>query len=244
MRNIKLSIEYDGTCYAGWQKQENATTIEEILEASIEKVVVEKITLYGSGRTDAGVHARSQVANFKTSSQIHSSRLPFAINSHLPKDIVVRAAHDVNDTFHSRFCSKWKVYQYTVHNSDIRTALNRNFCYVYNFPLDFETMERGAKLFRGIHDFSSFKMGALPGEKNVRELKKLEIKRDGEYVYFVFEGNGFLRYMVRRIVGILLKLGRGKISIEELSFIFESKDPRLGAPTAPAKGLCLMEVKY
>ena len=244
MRNIKLSIEYDGTCYAGWQKQENATTIEEMLEASIEKVVGEKIILYGSGRTDAGVHARSQVANFKTSSLIPSSRLPFAINSYLPKDIVVKVAEDVNDEFHSRYCAKWKVYQYTVYNSDIRTALDRNYYHFYNSSLDFEIMERGAKLLRGVHDFSSFKTGALPDERNVRELKRLEIKRNGEYVYFILEANGFLRYMVRRIVGVLLKLGRGKISIKELRFILESKDPRRGSPTAPAKGLCLIEVKY
>ncbi|MGR3219599.1 MAG: tRNA pseudouridine(38-40) synthase TruA [Candidatus Anammoxibacter sp.] len=244
MRNIKLSIEYDGTSYAGWQKQENATTVEGILEVSIGKVVGEKIVLCGSGRTDSGVHARAQIANFKTSSQIPSSRFPFAINANLPKDIVVREAHDVDDTFHSRFSAKTKVYQYTVYNSDIRTALNRDFCYFYNISIDFVVMGKGAQLLRGKHDFSSFKTGALPGENNVRELKRLEIRRDGKYVYFTFEADGFLRYMVRRIVGVLLELGRGRISIKDLSFILASKNPSLGVPTAPAKGLCLMEVGY
>jgi tRNA pseudouridine38-40 synthase len=244
MRNIKLTIEYDGTSDAGWQQQKDEITVQETLKAAIENVVGEKIVLYGAGRTDAGVHAQCQVANFKTTSQISSSRLPFAINSHLPKDIVVNAAQDADDKFHARFSAKWKIYQYTIYNSHIRPALNRDFCCYYNFPLNHRIMRKGAELLRGTHDFSAFKTGPLPDDNNVRKLKRLEIKRKGEYIFFMLEADGFLRHMARRIAGALLELGRGKISIEDLRSILESKDPQLGGPTAPAKGLCLLEVKY
>lgn len=244
MRNIKLTIEYDGTSYAGWQQQKDETTVQGTLKAAIEMVVGERIILYGAGRTDAGVHAQCQVANFKTASQISSLQLPFAINSHLPKDIVVNTAQDADDKFHARFSAKWKIYQYLVYNSHIRPALNRNFCCFYNFPLNHRIMKKGAKLLRGTHDFSAFKTGTLPNDNNVRELKRLEIKRKGEYIFFILEANGFLRHMARRIVGTLLELGRGKILIKDFDSILESKDPQLGGPTAPAKGLCLLEVKY
>ena len=244
VRNIKLLIEYEGTCYAGWQQQKNETTVQETLKTAIEMVVGEKIVLHGSGRTDAGVHARAQVANFKTFSKIPSLRLPFAINSYLPKDIVVSAAQDVSDNFHARFSAKWKVYKYTIHNSNIRTALYRKFCYFYNFKLDYKTMEEGAKLLKGKHDFSAFKTGKLLNEDNVRELKRLDIEYSDKYIYFTLEANGFLRYMVRRIVGALLELGRGKISTKELDLMLKSKNPKHISPTVPAKGLCLLEVKY
>ena len=244
MRNIKLLIEYDGTHYAGWQQQKKQVTIQETVKTAIEKIVHEKIFLCGSGRTDAGVHAKNQVANFKTTSLILSSKFPSAINTFLPKDIVINEAEDVVDEFHSRYSAKWKVYQYTLFNSRIRTALNRNFCYSCRFRLDYNIMKEGADILTGIHDFSSFKTGDLEGKNYVRELKRLDIKREGKYLYFTLEANGFLRYMVRRIVGVLLSLGRGKISLRELQGILNAKNPKLGGQTVPANGLCLLEVKY
>ena len=244
MRNIKLLIEYDGTYYAGWQKQRNQATIQEAVNTAIEKVVREKIFLYGSGRTDAGVHAKCQVANFKTTSQILSSKFPSAINTYLPKDIVINGAEEVTDDFHSRYSAKWKVYRYTIFNSRIRTALNRNFCYSCRFRLDHNIMKEGANILTGVHDFASFKTGDLKEKSSVRELKRLEIIREEKYIYFTLEANGFLRYMVRRIVGVLLSLGRGKISINELKEILEAKNPKLDGQTVPANGLCLLKVKY
>lgn len=244
MRNIKLTIEYDGTCYAGWQRQNNAIAIQEKLETAIKNVVGEQITLFGSGRTDAGVHALNQIANFKTSTLIPSQQLHFAINAHLPDDIVVKSSQDVDENFQARFDAKWKVYKYTVYNNNIPLALSRNFCHFLDYPLNLNEMRNGAELLKGKHDFSSFKTGAKPDDNNVRELKVLDIKRDGKYIYFVLEGNGFLRKMVRRIVGALLEIGRGKMSVENLRYTLASKDPKVCIETAPAKGLCLIEVKY
>lgn len=245
MRNIKLSIEYDGTGYAGWQQQDNAVTVQEKVKAVIEKIVNETIKLHGSGRTDAGVHALGQIANFKTTSTIPSPNLILAINALLPKDIAINDACDVDDDFHARFSAKWKVYKYTVFNSKLRPALNRDFCYVFNIPLNMDALLKGADVLTGDNDFSAFKTGALPGEDNVRCLKRLDIEKSGQYVCFILEGNGFLRNMVRRIVGVLLEIGRGKISVEGLKGILESKNPTNGRYTnSPAKGLCLMEVKY
>lgn len=244
MRNIKLSIEYDGKNYAGWQIQNNAVTIQETIESAIASIVCEKVVLYGSGRTDAGVHAQGQIANFKTTSLIPSLKLILAINSVLPKDIIVNEVCDVHDDFHSRFSAKWKVYKYTVFNGRFRPVLNRDFCHALKYPLNHENLKLGAEILKGKQDFSAFKTGALPDDDNVRVLKRLDINIEGNYLYFTFEGNGFLRNMVRRIVGVLLELGRGKIDLERFKFIFKSKDPILGKQTAPAKGLCLMEVKY
>lgn len=245
LRNIKLSIEYDGTCYAGWQRQKkNTRTVQETIEHAIGNVVGEDIILYGAGRTDAGVHAKNQVAHFRTTSLIPAVRIPFAINDHLPDDVAIKESQDVDDQFHSRFSAKWKVYRYTVYNANIRPVLNRDFCCACSFPLNYNAMVDGAALLTGTHDFSSFKTGALPDDDNVREMKRLEIERDGRYLLFTFEANGFLRYMVRRIVGVLLLLGRGKISTSKLQAIIDQKNPLCGSPTAPAKGLCLLDVKY
>ncbi len=244
MRNIKLYIEYDGTLYAGWQQQNNAITVQEILKSTIESIVCEPISLHGSGRTDAGVHALGQIASFKTTSSIPSSKLILAINSTLPEDIVVNDAHEVDDNFHPRFNAKWKVYKYTVFNSKLRPVLDRNFCHFFNYDLNFSDLKLGAEKFKGEHDFSAFKTGALLNDNNVRIIKRLDIERSGKYVYFIFEGNGFLRNMVRRITGSLLEMARGKITLDELKTILDSKNPLFGRWTAPAKGLCLMEVKY
>lgn len=244
MRNVKLIIEYDGTCYAGWQEQKDQITIQGTLKAAIEKVVREKITLYGAGRTDAGVHALGQTANFNTISQIPSNRFPFAINSHLPPDIIVKSAQEVDAAFNARFSAKWKVYQYSVHNDRIPPAINRNFCYTFGFPLNIIDMKKGAELLIGEHDFGAFRIAQISGQNNVRILKRFEISCNGKYVDFLLEGNAFLHGMARRLVGTLIELGRGKIAIDKLKDILISKDPRLAGPTMPAKGLCLMEVRY
>lgn len=244
MRNIKLIIEYDGTGYAGWQEQKDQITIQGRLKAAIERVVGEKITLYGAGRTDAGVHARGQTANFNTISHIPSDRLPFAINSYLPPDIVVKSCHDVDAGFNARFSAKWKVYHYSVHNDRIPPAINRNFCHTFGFPLNITDIKKGTELLIGEHDFGAFRIAQIPGQNNVRILKRFEISCNGKYVEFLLEGNGFLHGMARRLVGTLIELGRGKITIDKLKDILISKDPRLAGPTMPAKGLCLMEVKY
>lgn len=244
MRNIRLLIEYDGTNYAGWQWQNNEKTIQKTLLSAIEQVTQEKIKLYGASRTDAGVHAVGQVANFKTNSVIPSERLVYAINFYLPPDITVKKAADAAESFHAQYCAKSKVYRYTLFNNWIRTSLNRNFCYLYGFKLSMDKMVAAARYLTGTHDFTSFTTKAW-GEKNrIRTIKRFDIKREGTNVYFTIEADGFLYNMVRTIVGTLLEIGRGKIVSEGIQDIVNAKNRKSAGPTVPAKGLCLMEVKY
>lgn len=244
MRNIRLLIEYDGTQYAGWQWQSNGRTIQEALSKAIEKVVQEKVTIYGSSRTDARVHALGQVANFRTTSDIPSERLIHAINFYLPHDIAVKEAKDVTESFHAQFCAKSKVYRYTLFNDWIRTSLNRDFCYVCGSQLNMDKMIAATRYLIGTHDFTSFTTQAQSEKNRIRTIKKLDIKKEGKYIYFILEADGFLYNMVRTIVGTLIEIGRGKITMECMKDILDAKNRKLAGPTAPAKGLCLMEVKY
>jgi len=244
MRNIRLLIEYDGTNYAGWQWQKNDKTIQETLEKAIGQVVQESVKIYGAGRTDAGVHALGQVANFRTASNIPSGRLLPAINFYLPHDITIKDAADVPESFHAQYCAMSKVYQYTLFNDWVRTSLNRNFCYVCGFQLNVDKMLDAAQYLTGTHDFTSFTTRALQEKNRIRSVKRLEIKKKGTYIYFTIEADGFLYNMVRSIVGTLIEVGRGKIAVENVKDILDAKNRNLAGPTAPAKGLCLMEVKY
>jgi tRNA pseudouridine38-40 synthase len=252
VNNIKLVIEYDGTNYAGWQQQKKEETVQETLKIAIEKVVNEKITLHGAGRTDAGVHALGQVANFKTKSTIPTYKLVQAINFYLPNDIVVKSARKVTEKFHSQYSSKSKIYRYTILNNDTARAINRNFCYHYNGDLNVEKMQKASRHIIGKHDFSAFKSksnNVRPTKSfrrvsNIRTIKKLEIKKKGKHLLFTIEADGFLYKMVRSIVGTLLEVGKGKMTIEEFRTVSRSGTRSLAGATVPAKGLCLLRVKY
>ncbi len=244
MRNIRLLIEYDGTNYAGWQWQKNAKTVQETLAKAVGQAVQEPVKIYGAGRTDAGVHALGQVANFHTHSNIPSGRLLLAINFYLPHDITIKDAADVPESFHAQYCAVSKVYQYTLFNDWVRTSLNRNFCYVCGFQLNVDKMLDAAQYLIGTHDFTSFTTRALQEKNRIRTVKRLEIKNEEKYLYFSVEADGFLYNMVRTIVGTLIEVGRGKIAVENVKDILDAKNRNLAGPTAPAKGLCLMEVKY
>ncbi len=243
MNNIKLVIEYDGTNYAGWQQQKKETTVQETLKIAVEKVVNERIMLRGSGRTDAGAHALGQVANFKTKSTIPTSKLVQAINFYLPKDIVVKSTRKVSEKFQSQYNAKSKIYRYTILNNNIGSAINRNFCYHYNGDLNIEKMQKASKHIIGRHDFSVFKSKSN-NLSNIRTIKKLEIIKKGKYLLFTIEADGFLYKMVRSIVGTLLGVGREKITIKEFKSILKSRSRPLAGATVPARGLCLLRVKY
>ena len=244
MRNVRLLIEYDGTNYAGWQWQKNDKTVQETLSKAIVQSVQEPVKIYGAGRTDAGVHALGQVANFKTTSNIPSGRLLLAINFYLPHDITIKDAADVPESFHAQYCAVSKIYQYTLFNDRIRTSLNRNFCYVCGFQLNVDKMLDAAQYLIGTHDFTTFTTKALQEKNRIRTVKRLEIKKEEKYLYFSVEADGFLYNMVRSIIGTLIEVGRGKIAVENVKDILDAKNRNLAGPTAPAKGLCLMEVKY
>ena len=244
MRNIKLTIEYDGKCYNGWQKQPNKLNIQGEIERAIYNITKEEVDLIGSGRTDAGVHALGQVANFKTNSQISIEKLPLAINSQLKNSIVIKEAEEVNERFHSRYNAKRKTYRYIINNSKCGTAIYRNLEYSYPFKLDAEKMKQASKYFEGEHDFKAFKSSGTSSKNSVRTIYKAIVKQEGEKIIIELTGNGFLYNMVRIISGTLLDVGLGKIQPEEIPEMIESKDRKRAGKTLPAHGLCLVEVKY
>lgn len=245
MRNIKLIIEYDGTNYLGWQIQPKGETIQGVIEDKLKRITGEDVHLIGSGRTDSGVHALSQVANFKTNSQIDISSLQRALNSLLPKDIVIKKVEEVDLNFNARKDAKSKVYEYRILNQEIPSVFLRAYAWHVPYKLNWSEIKKATKTIIGEHDFSSFRSSGSNVKNNVRKILKAEWNKtqDG-LILFEVEANGFLKQMVRSIVGTLIEVGRGKIDAQEFKNILESKDRRKAGPTAPAYGLFLKEVKY
>lgn len=196
------------------------------------------------GRTDRGVNALAQVANFKTESKLPVERFPYAINSKLKKSIIIKSAEEVDELFHSRYSVKEKTYRYTINNSEQGTAIYRDMEYHFPIKLDVEKMKEAIKYFEGEHDFAGFKASGTSSKSSVRTIYKTALWKDGDRIYIELTGNGFLYNMVRIIAGTLLDVGQGKISPEQITEIIESKDRMKAGKTLPAHGLCLMEVKY
>ncbi|MGI6678275.1 MAG: tRNA pseudouridine(38-40) synthase TruA [Dehalobacterium sp.] len=246
MRNIKLLIEYDGTNYIGWQCQPSyqGQSIQGILEEGIQKMVRHKVNLFAAGRTDAGVHARGQVANFYTDSEIPAPRFPRALQGILPYDIVVKEACDVPENFHARYHATAKDYRYVIRQATLSDAFDWKYAYHVTFPLNLPEMEKATRIFLGTHDFRSFCAKGSPVKKFVRTVTKAELIQEGNYLYFDVTANGFLYNMVRIMVGTLIKIGRGKLQAEDVARIIDQKDRRFAGPTAPPHGLYLQKVKY
>ena len=244
MRNIKLTIEYDGTNYHGWQSQINAIAIQDVISGELKKLMGEKCNLIGSSRTDVGVHALGQVANFITSSNIPAEKFAYALNSMLPRDIVIKKSEEVDINFHSRFSTMSKKYKYLILNSPQRSALMRNSAVHISRDLDFEAMKTAATCFLGMHDFSAFKSTGSVVKSNERTILDVSLEKKGDMIEFEIIGDGFLYNMVRIIVGTLIEVGIGKIEVEEVTAIIESKDRKRAGKTAPAQGLYLVEVNY
>lgn len=243
-RNIKLLIEYDGTNYAGWQRQKNAVTIQQVLEKTIKKITKEDIEVIGCSRTDAGVHAKGFVANFFTDSTIPGNRFKYAINSKLPDDIVIISSEETNFEFHSRYNSTGKTYSYTVINKEERLAIGRNYALGFNRNLDIALMKEASKYFLGTHEFDSFRKKGSSVKTTRRTIYSLDIKQvDGKIVFTVC-GDGFLYNMVRIMVGTLLNVGVGKIEPEYIKYILLAKDRTKAGKAVPANGLCLEQVLF
>ena len=228
----------------GWQKQPNKLNIQGEIEQAISSLTGEEIDLIGSGRTDAGVHALGQVANFKTNSKIPIEKMAVAINSKLKKSIIIKKAEEVDERFHSRYNAKNKTYRYIINNSEYGSAIYRDFEYHFPIKLDVEKMKRAAKYFEGEHDFSGFKASGTSTKNSVRTIYKAEVKEKGERILIELTGNGFLYNMVRIISGTLLEVGLGKIEADNIPDIIESKNRQNAGKTLPAHGLYLVEVKY
>lgn len=245
MRNIKLTIEYDGKEYKGWQKQPTKLNIQGEIEKAIQSITgEEEIELIASGRTDAGVHALAQVANFKTNSNIEIEKFPIAINSKLKKSIIIKKAEEVNERFHSRYNCKKKTYKYVINNSKQGSAIYRNLECQIPTKLDVTLMEKAIKYFEGEHDFKGFKSSGTSSKNSVRTIYNAKIKKQGDYIYIELTGNGFLYNMIRIIAGTLVEVGLGKIKPEEISNIIKSGDRNRAGKTLPPQGLFLVKVYY
>lgn len=245
MRNIKLTIEYDGKAYLGWQRLgDSDKTIQGKLEGVLSRMTDETIEITGSGRTDAGAHAKGQVANFKTSSTMKLASMVEFLNRYLPRDIVVIKAQEAAERFHSRYNAKGKKYTYNVWTNEIPTTFNRYYSYHYPQHLDTAKMKEACELLVGEHDFLGFSSLKKSKKSTVRTIKELSIERDGSMMQITFVGDGFLYNMVRIIVGTILEVGSGKMELAEIEEIFASGIRQGAGETVPSHGLFLDEVYY
>ena len=244
MRNIKLTIEYGGTNYCGWQSQINGPSIQDFVEKALKGFLHERVKIIGAARTDSGVHAKGQVANFKTTSKLPLRKIKKALNGNLPKDISVTAIGRVTEDFNAQFSAKGKLYRYRICNREERNPFFDRFSIHIPRKLDIITMRKGTRPLLGRHDFSSFKGSKGVTRTQVRTIKKLSIKRKNNFIIINIEANGFLYNMVRNIVGTLIEIGRAKVKPASMKKILSARDRSKAGPTAPAKGLALIKVIY
>ena len=243
MLNYKLIIEYDGTHYSGWQIQRDQRTIQQEIEKHLSKILNSHIKIHGSGRTDAGVHALAQVANFKTASTIKPAVIKRALNSQLDKDIRIKSIIKAADDFHARFSAKSKTYRYQIALKE-PSAFERFYYNYIPYKLNLSLMKKEAKDLLGTHDFKSFQGSARLAKDTKRTITKVSLIKKSNKLYFTIEANGFLYNMVRNIAGTLIEIGRGKFPPGSIKKIIKNKDRKIAGPTAKACGLFLVGVKY
>ncbi|MBW2107357.1 MAG: tRNA pseudouridine(38-40) synthase TruA [Deltaproteobacteria bacterium] len=246
-QNFKLILEYDGACYHGWQRQKDVATIQGTLEAALNVMTGQPVTVIGSGRTDAGVHASNQVANFVVDSRLTAQVFRKGLNSLLPDDIVIKACSEVARSFHARYDASSKIYEYVILNQRLPRAIFRQYAWHVRNRLDLAAMRQAVSALKGTHDFSAFQASGSPRSTAVRtvlDVSLVQARRGADYLVFRIEADGFLRCMVRNIVGTLVDVGRGKISPETFSDILKSKNRNNAGVTAPPHGLFLKAVRY
>ena len=245
MRNIRLLLQYEGTRYQGWQRQTSSeNTIQGRLETLLTKMCGEPIELQGSGRTDAGVHARGQVANFHTNCSMPVEEMLSYMNRYLPEDIAVIRIAEAAPRFHSRLNAVGKCYCYKVWNSSVPDVFMRRYALQFPEKLDMEAMKEAASLLCGEHDFKAFTSAKKGKKSTVRTIEDISIEKEGDMITFTFRGNGFLHHMVRILVGTLLETGLGKRRADSIPGLFASKERAEAGPLVPAKGLTLLAVYY
>lgn len=244
MRNLRLDLCYDGTRYRGWQRLPGKDdTIQGKLETTLSRILGETIEISGSGRTDAGVHAKGQVANFHCESRLPAEEILVQLRRYLPEDIGIYSCREVSQRFHARLNAREKTYRYRIWNSDTPCVFQRRYVTVMPEPLNLEDMRKAADLLCGEHDFSAFCGNAKMKKSTVRFLRSVQIEQNGEEIHLCFTGNGFLHNMVRILVGTLVEVGRGERSIQSIPALFGGKRAEAGF-LAPPQGLCLEEVMY
>ena len=244
MKNIRLTIEYDGKDFNGWQKQPNKLNIQGEIERAIEEITGEKVDLIASGRTDAGVHALSQMANFKTNSKLPVEKYPIALNTKLKKSIRVQKAEEVEEDFHSRYHCKQKTYRYVINNSEQGSSIYRNLEYFVPNKLNVEKMQEAVKYFEGEHDFKAFKASGTSSKSSVRTIYQANVEKQGDRIIIELPGTGFLYNMVRIIAGTLVEVGLEKIEPNEILEIIEKGERARAGKTLPPQGLYLVKVEY
>lgn len=260
MRNYKMILQYDGTRYAGWQRQPDKTTIQGKLESVLSLMCGREVEVIGAGRTDAGVHARGMVANAvlglrteaepgaESGAALRQKFTPEGIrdylNRYLPEDIAVTEVREASPRFHARYNALGKTYCYTCYDGEVKPVFDRKYCTCLEEKPDMELMRKAAEVLKGTHDFRNFCVNPKMKKSTVRCVDRIEIQREGGYIRFTFHGNGFLQNMVRIMVGTILEVGCGRMTAEQAAAALENPDRQKAGPTAPAQGLCLVSVDY
>lgn len=244
MKRVKLVVAYDGTNYHGWQVQDNGITIEEVLNRTISELVQEDIKVIGASRTDAGVHACGNVAVFDTESRIPGDKFSFALNQRLPEDIRIQESCEVDADFHPRYADTVKTYEYNILNRRFELPSKRLYAAFCYYPMDIERMNQAAAYLVGEHDFKSFCSAGAQVQTTIRTIYAVNVTKDDDMVHIRITGNGFLYNMVRIIAGTLMQVGTGLMEPEQVKEILEARDRSKAGPTAVAKGLTLVEIRY
>lgn len=244
MKRVKLVVAYDGTNYHGWQVQDNGITIEEVLNRTISGLVQEDIKVIGASRTDAGVHACGNVAVFDTESRIPGDKFSFALNQRLPEDIRIQESCEVDADFHPRYADTVKTYEYNILNRRFELPSKRLYAAFCYYPMDIERMNQAAAYLVGEHDFKSFCSAGAQVQTTVRTIYAVNVTKEDDMVHIRITGNGFLYNMVRIIAGTLMQVGTGLMEPEQVKEILEARDRSKAGPTAVAKGLTLVEIRY
>lgn len=244
MQNFRLIMMYDGSRYYGWQRQPGKDTIQGKLEAVLERMCGKPVEVIGAGRTDAGVHARNMVANVVLDTPLETEEIREYLNRYLPEDIAVKEVKEAGPRFHARYNATGKTYCYTCFDGAVKPVFDRKYVYVLEEHPDMAAMMAAAEVLRGEHDFRNFCMNPRMKKSTVRKVDQIRIEREGDYIRFTFHGTGFLQNMVRILVGTLLEVGYGRMSISQVQEVLNTAERQKAGPTAPAQGLCMMQVDY
>ena len=244
MRNIKLTLEYDGAEFYGFQVQKNRRTVQSELELALKKLLQKKIKVTASGRTDSGVHAEAQVVHFKTENKLALDKILRGLNHYLPEDLAVTRIRQAPASFHAQYSAKRKTYEYRIFNSPVRSPLKRVRTFFVPYPLDLSKMKQAAQLLRGKHDFRAFEASGSRRKSAVRTIRKFDVIKIENDITITIEANGFLYNMVRSLVGTLIEVGRNRMELSDLKAVLVSQNRSQIGPTAPAQGLILKQVSY
>lgn len=244
MKRVGIVVAYDGTNYSGWQIQPNGVTIQGVLNETLSRLLGEEIEVMGASRTDAGVHALGNVAVFDTNARMPAGKISFALNQFLPEDIRIQLSEEVEPDFHPRYCDSEKTYEYRILNRTFPVPTERLYSYFYHYHLDVEKMREATSYLIGQHDFASFCGSGAQVKSTIRTITSMSVDRDGDIITIRISGTGFLYNMVRIIAGTLIEIGNGQYPPERMQEILDACDREAAGPTAPAKGLTLIGIRY